>query len=66
MTTCRSQCSICCDFCQHYDFCETAERSVYTGKGRCRLHQRPQDPGDYCEDFVCFNLSRSGSDAFAG
>jgi len=28
----------------------------YTDNGWCRKHKEHRDPGDYCDDFHCFNV----------
>lgn len=42
----------CCDFCIHFDF-NADENGSYTDDGYCRLHKKPSDPDDGCDDFHC-------------
>lgn len=55
MVKCGEGCSVCCDFCKNFDF--NGKRMdgimVYVGNGFCRLHNRAEDPGNYCDDYYC-------------
>lgn len=62
MATFCAMCShVVCDFCKHFDFNGEAVigqdgktyANVYVGKGYCRLHSWPADPGHGCDDYHC-------------
>jgi hypothetical protein len=59
MQKCNEECMDCCDFCYWYDF-NADERGLYVGNGKCNepnhLGDNNTDPGDTCNDFICFNV----------
>lgn len=52
MKKCSEHCTPACDFCRLYNF-NGDETGAYLGEGYCVFYERPQEPGDYCDDFVC-------------
>lgn len=50
---CSADCSVCCDFCRFYNF-NPDHMGSYLGDGYCVFHEVHKDPGDKCEQFICF------------
>ena len=55
MKKCSEDCIPACDFCKYYEF-NADSRGRYTGDGYCTYHNRNQDPGDECDDFICYRV----------
>jgi hypothetical protein len=51
---CTDECSrhSACDFCRLFNY-NGDKDGTYLGLGYCVFHERPTDPGSYCEDFIC-------------
>ena len=55
-----------CDFCLFYDYSGTDlviegityKGALYTGNGYCRLHKKQKDPGEGCNDFICYLMEK--------
>ena len=57
MRKCSNECLPGCDFCIAYDY-NGDENGCYTNNGWCNRYKVNKDPGDYCDDYICFNLIR--------
>jgi len=56
MNLCCKECIPTCDFCITYEF-NGDEHGTYIDEGWYKKHKKRQDPGDYCQDFYCFDLN---------
>jgi hypothetical protein len=60
MKKCGKECYPLCDFCRFYNF-NPGLSGCYMGKGFCIFHNKPMEPEDDCEDFICENYKRLSS-----
>ena len=54
MKKCNPECEPICDFCRFHNF-NPGLGGCYTGKGYCILKEKPMEPEDYCNEFICMN-----------